>query len=200
MNLYELSQLDFETLKNMDWGKILSNLLKRKDSLIMVLLILAVPASGVYIFSNRRKEASALMTQAAQLEKQIKAIEAMGAAEKELNDFTKKLPADLPDTQFLKTLNDLARVHKIQIQTIYPVQTTAVETYSLSSVELDIYAPQYERLWDFINAIENSEYLLRVEGWSAAMDTRSSLYSADPNPPPTPISSRIKITSVHIKR
>ncbi len=200
MNLYELSQLDLETLKNMDWGKILSGLLKKKDSLIIILLILAVPVSSIYIFSKRKREASALMAQADQLDKQIKAIETMAAAEREVADFAKALPPDLPDARFLKILNDLARTHQIQIQTMSPLQANSVENYSWTFVEINTIAPQYENLWNFINAIEHSQYLLRVEGWNVSIDNRSNLYSSDPNPPATLISSRLKISSIHIKR
>ena len=196
MNLYELSQLDIENLKNVDWNQARRELFRRKDSLIILLLLIATPVASFYTFSLKRQEAKKLKTAIALLEKKVQAMENLTTAKKEFENYASQFPEDVLDDQLIGKLTDFAANHNIQILSFSPLQRRSEDYYDITSVSLNVLANNFSDLRAFFTEIEESAYPIRVDGW--AMNLDSPLTYA-PNEKNT-IRSTIEFGSLHVKK
>jgi len=179
MNLKELSQLNVEDLKNIDWSEMFHLVLSRRDYMIaLVIIVVALLGNGFMILSKKGNTAK-LKEEITALEKKVESSEKLTAAKKKMADFSKNFPEQIPEDRLLKILTDFAIENDVKVVSITPDTKKSQPLYDYNRVRLNLAAGKYSDLWSLIYTIENSPYALRVERWETNQNQRRQVAEAE---------------------
>lgn len=169
MNLQELTKklnnIDISDLQKINYKKLLNDLQKRPDVIIIIVAILITLYVSPKLYMNRRKELGTLIQETATLKKKDKAIDAYNAAQTELKEFIDNIPEDIGETAFMNQMTDFAESRHVQIKSFSPAKRRSEPLYALTSIVLDVSAQNYKDIWLFIHDIEKSPYSIRIDNW-----------------------------------
>ena len=172
MNLADLSKIDIKDLQKIDYAKLLQDLKKRPDILISIVFVLATLSFSVNAFTKKKGELSSLQQEVSKLEEKIKVIDSYEAVKKELTDFLANIPEKILENDLINKVTDFAVSRNVQIESYTPMSKQSSPLYDLTSIDLNVSAPDYKNVWLFMNDIEKSKYAIRVENWAGSMDAK----------------------------
>jgi len=200
MEFNNLLQLDINTLKNINWTKAREELWRRKDKLVVFVLIVVTLILCIYLFFGKSRENATLRTHVTSLEKKLKALEKLNSTKKDLEETKKKFPMEIPDDELISKIANLANAHGINISNFSPLSSDDRGMYTLTLVRLTgVVANDFKTMWAFLHDIENLSYAIRIESWSTNFSAYLNLYLQNPSAPKPPMSATLMIGAVHIK-
>ena len=179
MNIKDLTLINIEDLKNIDIEQLKQTLKSRPDLVIIIAMTLLTIFGLAGIFNYYHGTSN-------QLKMKIKALEGKQTTLKEQKEFQdeynvliKNFPKSLPSIQIIDKISELANKRGIKILSFSPAKEKDQELWSVTSHSINISSNDFKNIVLFINDIENSDYLLRVEKWSAKISQQKSGESRD---------------------
>ncbi len=166
--LKNLSNLQINDLKNINYQKYLKDLRKKPGVLINLGLIAFALIFSGYTFKKSQHSVKSTRTEISNLENKLKTMETYNETQKTLKDFLDNLPPRITEDDLINLLTDFAQERNIQIESFSPAKRQSSQYYDLSSMILQTRVENYKDLWLFINDIEESPYALRIENWSGS--------------------------------
>ena len=100
--LSELSKLDINDLKNIDYKKLVQDLFKKKDKLTRVIAVFLSIIAGFYIWTNNGKTLNRIKEQLSILQEQLAAFKELSIAKA---DFQKTLDAFPEPLEYKEMIN-----------------------------------------------------------------------------------------------
>lgn len=169
MNIKSLLQNDISNLKNIKLDDVRSQLQSRPMMGLKVLLV--VVAVGVLVFGwsagNKRKQA--LINDLNEKKTKLQVYQELQTIKGDYSAFLKNLPQSIARDALIKEISELAEKNNIKIGSFVPNERKFNDLVKANILELNLMADSYEDLNGFIESIEKSSYLLRVERWSGRM-------------------------------
>ena len=192
MKLQDFKKIDINDLKNLDFAKILEEILAKPDMAANAALVILSLFVMFQIFNGRQGEIKTLKGKLEQLEKKGAVIETYHATQKQFTAFISNLPKGVPEDTVIEKLTDFAANHDVQILSFSPAKMESKKFYDKVIVNLNIISKNYKNLCLFVNDIENSPYALRLERWGGFME------EAEKNNTPA-IHAQITVASIIFK-
>lgn|GEM_PF-1369391 len=161
-NLKSLSNFD---LNQIDAKLVLEALAKRKDILIITILIGVTIFASYYLFNISKINNAAIQDDLAKLEeKQTAAIE-FEKQKNRLENVQKTIPQGFEkETEIIKKIIDLASEENVKVVFYSPGEPKNEKDYSLQVVDF-IFESSYDQMLTLINAIEKNKENLRILSW-----------------------------------
>lgn len=175
MNIKDLSKLDINDLKNLDFAKIQEGILAKPDLAVNVALVLLSLFAMFQIFNSRQGEIRNMKGQLEELEKKSAIVDTYHSTQKQLTDLIGSLPKGIQEDKVIDQLTDMAANRNVQILSFSPAQRESKRYYDKIVVNLNIVSNSYKNICLFVNDIEQSPYAMRLEKWSGSMEDISSL-------------------------
>jgi len=170
MNLKEITQIDIQSI---NISHIILTLLKRKDLLGNVIIVIIALFVTSQIVVGRNKKLAEVKSEIFSLEGKMTAVSSLEQADKDFKDFVATLPQGPKDiNSIVSKLNEFATKNEIQISTFSPSGQTTNEFYDLVKIRISIVAKSFENIGYFIYDIENSNNNLRVENLTMGGQTQ----------------------------
>jgi Tfp pilus assembly protein PilO len=198
MDLNELTKLNIEDLKKLDYKVLAKDLKKRPDILAILGVILVTLVICLNIYAGRQNEIRGLQSKASLLERKIKLIDEYDAAQKELEAFRGTLPKKMTESELIDKITDLTTARNIRIESFSPAGATETPLYTTSEFSLNIATKNYKDALLFIYDIEKSPYSIRVDHLSVSPAEQKS-EGAAPSDSDTPVNMILRISLVILK-
>jgi len=193
----ELSKLDVETLKDIDYIRLKDDLLKRKDIIINTVAIIGSLIAILGIYNNNKDDFTNLSQSVTSLEKKLDAKTELLKIKKEMLNYIENIPIGVPDDELISYLNKAAITSNVQITNFSPSQTKTFKYYNTTSINLEITAKSYGDMWKFIQSIESSGLALRVDKFQSGTSSRRQRRGQSKTE--YVLSTRVSISSINVK-
>ena len=161
--LSELSKLDINDLKNIDYKKLVQDLFKKKDKLTRVIAVFLSIIAGFYIWTNNGKTLNRSKEQLSILQEQLAAFKELSIAKADFQKTLDALPEPLEYKEMIEKINESAIANNIDVLNFSPANIQAGSLYDLIRVHIAVLAPSYTHFWQFIHTLDSSPHALRVE-------------------------------------
>lgn len=170
LTLKDLSEYD---IKNVDVGKLIKDLMNRKDILVNIAVILVTLFLFKKVVGVQNKTIIQLKSQTANIKEKMDALADYEAIKKQADNYIDKLPQGIGRVDnIVEKVNELAVSRGIKILSFTPSGKNKDDFYEITRVKLSIEAPRYEDAAYFVSDIEKSDLNLRVENWSISLGQR----------------------------
>jgi Tfp pilus assembly protein PilO len=203
MNLAELSKLDINDLKNVDYKKLFWDLKDRPDVIVNIVAVLLTLIFILTTFSGRQNEINKLKSDAYQLEEKANTITAYESAKKDLAEIQKNLPPNITDTDFINFVTDLAIKRNIKLTSFLPGKGESSTFYDSLVLSIDFSAKDYGEMWHILHDIEQSPYAIRVENWSGMLTNKVADVNRKAGEAETlaaKINVKLRISAINVKK
>ena len=152
---FDFSQFDFKSFRE--------SLIRRKDILIDIILIVVTIFAVRYLFMFRSDKMHMTQSTLSQLEEKQKAAGALEKEEENLAAFKKNLPEGLAtETEIIKTILGLAQAQSINVIDYTPADPQMTEYYSIQSVNFTLES-SYAEMITLVRLIEKYKKNLRID-------------------------------------
>jgi len=200
-NLFELSKLDFEDLKNVNFATLFKDFLARKDLLINASVIAVCVIASLIILSSGNKKMTTLKNNVLTFEKRRDSHKKFKQVQKDLLTYINNIPEPIPPDNLIDFINELAFKNSIQISSYSPAQKVKSQFHDSTSMSIDVAAKNYKDLWNLVHALENSKYSIRIDFW----ETKPNIYSihndqANQADDGIGMKTKIQIGTIHVKK
>jgi len=164
----QLNNIDLDDLQNINYKSLAINIIEnRKDILANIILIVFTILYVISTNSESAKQLKNLISEHGIMQKKSEALVKLQHSENAIKRYIKKVPAAIPGDRLIATLNDLAIKSTIHIITYSPGETAISSLSETTMLDITVSALEYSNLWEFMKNLENSEYAIRVNYWSA---------------------------------
>jgi len=157
---------DLKNLKDLDYKKILHDVLKKPDIVVIIVVVAITFFVSVFYFQKRNKEAKIYDREIPALEEKIKTIEEYNKVTDELQNIIDNIPEPITEGELIDFLTNVAMKYSAQIKSFSPAIEKEKNLHNLVEMTVSISVKDYRDLWVFINTIEKSAYPLRIESWA----------------------------------
>ncbi len=169
MNLKSLLQSDMSDLKNVKLDDVRSKLQSRPMTVIRLLLVIMAVGAVIFGWSTGNKRKQELITELGEKQKKLQIFQELQLVKNDYDSFLKALPKPIDRDSMIKEISELAEKKEVQIVSFVPGERKLNDLVKANILEMNINADSYENLTGFIESIERSPYLMRVEKWSGRM-------------------------------
>ena len=175
MNLKNLSKIDFNELKNIDWETVKEYLLSRPGLIINVSIIAATAVVTLTYCRSQLQSVKALNDEITVLQEKAGVISALDKTQKEYDQFVKQIPQTISADMLIEILSEIALERDVQIVSFSPANEKNSTFASLTNVKITIKSEKYANTIRFIHDIENSPYSIRIGDWRGALSSQDAL-------------------------
>jgi len=174
MNLKDLTQLDINDLRNIDIDQVKSALISKPNVLINIILVGVTVLVAVSVYTNHTVKEKNIEKEIKIASKKLKVVQEHNKILEAIQAFIDSAPVPIEISSLMTMLNENASNFNIQIIKLQPSKVDRSENFEISKIQLSISTSNYKNLLLFIDALENSEYAIRIEDWSAAMKSKKA--------------------------
>lgn len=140
---------------------VLNNLLKRKNIIVNVVLIIFVSVVGLYIHSLLSRINKNLKAEIILEKKKNDLMKKIAMAERNVSDY-KGLLTQKEITLVINTITSIAQDSGVKIVSVRPDREQHYPIYAKTSIKLSLLADSYQDIINFINELETSPDLYKV--------------------------------------
>ena len=161
----ELSKIDINDLKSINYNKLLQNVLKRTDSLAQSVVIVISIILLLFLIVSSNNQTKSLRANIASLKEKTQSVASLDNSKKELAQYLSTLPDPITGEKLISILNDIAVASRVQVLSFSPAIQNKTELSELINMRLDISGAAYKDIWQFIYNLETSKHPIRVNSW-----------------------------------
>jgi len=169
MDLKDLSKININDLKEIDFEDIKSRILGRPDLLINILLIGLTIFASLFFYTSHKKKSDELKEEVETLEEKLEVVNAHKKVKSQYNKFVEEFPESLNIDQLSNTISNIAVTHNVQILKFSPLKSVKNDYFTVEGIDVSIQTPDYFNIINFIQDIEESPYTIRLEELSGSM-------------------------------
>lgn len=169
MNIKDLANIDINDLKNIDLNDIKLRILSRPDILIDIILIGITIYVTIFIYSGNELKKVSLNKNIKEMEEKLNVVVDLKSANETYKKFKEDFPESLTSEQIVDRISVFGVNNNIQIQSFSPAKEQKSKYITLTTVQINVVAANYENIISFMKDIETAPYALRVESWNGSM-------------------------------
>lgn len=175
MNLIQkLNSLDIKDLKQLDYDKLLQEVKKKPDIIIIAGLILLTFFFSISYFSKHQRQLKNIRNEISLLKDKNETIEKYNQMKTKLDKFEARILPPVSETEFINKITDYAVNQKMQIESLSPSFKEERELVQLTRIKMRLAAKSYEDIWLFVYDIEESPQNFRIDSWKVDMGVPSN--------------------------
>jgi len=175
IDLKQLSQFDIKSLLkpetfqvDINFTQLQGILLKRKDILINIALVIVTLWGVNTILKNKTAETDRLKTEIEELAEKADAIIDYEKQKKINSAFDANTPKGFEGfTDLINKVSVLANSANVQILSFNPEEAERTDSFVREKVRFSIFAENYQNMLSFVQGIETAEEGLRIDYWSS---------------------------------
>jgi hypothetical protein len=170
MNLKDLSQIDVNELKNLNYNKIVEELKKQPLVLIGVAVSIGTLIFCVQFYSKSQRETIVARAEIPKLESKIATINEYEKLQQELKNFFNETKTPLTGEELMSQITDFASKYDIQIESLSPTKEQDETLFHITSINLSISGQNYRDIILFLYDIEHHLSSIRILKYSTRLE------------------------------
>jgi Tfp pilus assembly protein PilO len=206
-NLEKLKNIDLQNidLKKINYNKLLAQLLERKDLFATLIVVCVGLIVAIGFLKNFLSETARLNEESKALQAKVELIATYNSSQSRIKKFIKSTPQALDEDMLSATITEISSHFNITIVSLVPGQKRQEDLYNTISVSIDLEIPNYQSFLQFLDAIYQSPYALRIDNCLVEKETKEQKMmhmnaSSDKKKSDDRLFVRLDLSSVEIKK
>ncbi len=197
----KLQKIDIKDIKAaIDMQAVQDTLLKRKDLVIDVFLIIVTLFVINFIFSSRQKTSQEMTLKIKNLEKKSVTIQVYENRTKKLDKLIDSAAKGFSSpTTIINAISEITQKLNIKISSFNPDKLENLDEYTKQTVKFN-FSGTFQNMLQLIYQIENYKRNLRIDSWSREKGNPGLLKVNDEDLVNSIISWKMSITSIELKK
>lgn len=172
-DLKKLNDIDIKdiqrSLANIDTKTLQDDLMKRKDIVLNIVLILSTFFGAQFLWSNTQRSITQMKKQTAELEEKSQTILNLEEEKQRSTNFLDKFPQGFSGfTAVIDRVSILADQTNVTIISFVPKAPQETDLLTTHQVEFSVTTSSYTNMIQFIQNIESSQENMRVNSWTVS--------------------------------
>lgn len=154
----------------MDLNKIFKSITENKSVFLALVVVLAFFIAGVVLWGGISSKMVSYRNQIEQKKEKNKIIEEYGRSKKQLDEYLASLAKPLTSDALTNKIAALASQNRIEDIDIVPQPAKKFDYYIATTINLSFKVNNFKDLITFMQALDASPYVFKVQSWKAKMD------------------------------